>query len=81
LAKVPPDQDWTTYLNPQSLERITGCRIEPSLTHAIPGSRYQFERLGYFCVDSDSTPDRAVFNRTVPLKDAWARIDKSQRIP
>ena len=81
LAKVPPDHDWTTYLNPQSLERITGCRIEPSLTHAIPGSRYQFERLGYFCVDSDSSPERAVFNRTVPLKDTWARIDKSQRIP
>jgi glutaminyl-tRNA synthetase len=81
LAKVPPDQDWTTYLNPQSLERIAGCRIEPSLNHAIPGSRYQFERLGYFCVDLDSSPGKAVFNRTVPLKDVWARIDKSQHIP
>jgi glutaminyl-tRNA synthetase len=79
LAKVPPDQDWTTYLNSQSLERITGCRIEPSLKHAIPGSRYQFERLGYFCVDPDSSPGTAVFNRTVPLKDPWARIDKSQQ--
>ena len=79
LAKVPSDHDWTTYLNPRSLERITGCRIEPSLQHAIPGSRFQFERLGYFCVDSDSSPAKAVFNRTVALKDAWARIDKSQQ--
>lgn len=79
LAKVPPDQDWTTYLNSQSLERITGCRIEPSLKHTTPGSRYQFERLGYFCVDPDSSPGTAVFNRTVPLKDPWARIDKSQQ--
>jgi glutaminyl-tRNA synthetase len=79
LAKVPPDQDWTTYLNSQSLERITGCRMEPSLIRAIPGSRYQFERLGYFCVDPDSSPGTTVFNRTVPLKDPWARIDKSQQ--
>ena len=79
LAKVPPDHDWTTYLNPQSLERITGCRIEPSLKQATPGSRYQFERLGYFCVDSDSSRGPTVFNRTVALKDAWARIDKSQQ--
>jgi glutaminyl-tRNA synthetase len=79
LAKVPPDHDWTMYLNPQSLERITGCRIEPSLKHATPGSRYQFERLGYFCVDPDSSRGTMVFNRTVPLKDAWAKIDKSQQ--
>jgi glutaminyl-tRNA synthetase len=79
LAKVPPDQDWTTYLNSESLERITACRIEPSLKHAIPGSRYQFERLGYFCVDPNSSPGTTVFNRTVPLKDSWARIDKSQQ--
>ena len=51
LAKVPPDQDWTTYLNPNSLERITGCLVEPSLRQTVPGTRYQFERLGYFCVD------------------------------
>jgi glutaminyl-tRNA synthetase len=79
LAKVPPDRDWTTYVNPQSLERVTGCRIEPSLNAAAPGSRYQFERLGYFCVDPDSSRGTAVFNRTVPLKDAWAKIDKSQQ--
>jgi glutaminyl-tRNA synthetase len=79
LANVPLNHDWTTYLNPQSLERITGCRIEPSLKHAAPGSRYQFERLGYFCVDPDSSQGTVVFNRTVPLKDAWAKIDKSQQ--
>lgn len=79
LAKVPPDHDWTTYLNPQSLERITGCRIEPSLKQATPGSRYQFERLGYFCVDPDSFRGTPVFNRTVPLKDSWAKADKSQQ--
>jgi glutaminyl-tRNA synthetase len=79
LAKVTPDQEWTTYVNPQSMERVTGCRIEPSLNAAAPGSRYQFERLGYFCVDPDSSRGTAVFNRTVPLKDAWAKIDKSQQ--
>jgi glutaminyl-tRNA synthetase len=76
LSKVPADHDWTTYLNPQSLERLTGCRIEPSLKGAAPGSRFQFERLGYFCVDIESTTDSPIFNRTVPLKDAWAKIEK-----
>ena len=61
-------------LNPASLERVTGCRIEPSLTTAAPGTRCQFERLGYFCVDPDSRPGAPVFNRTVTLKDAWAKI-------
>ncbi len=78
LAKVPPDQDWTTYLNPTSLERITGCLVEPSLRQTTPGARYQFERLGYFCTDIDSTTEALVFNRTVPLKDAWAKIEKAQ---
>lgn len=76
LSKVPADHDWTTYLNPQSLERLTGCRIEPSLKGVAPGSRFQFERLGYFCVDLESTADSPIFNRTVPLKDAWAKIEK-----
>ena len=76
LSKVPADHDWTTYLNPQSLEQLTGCRMEPSLKHASPGSRFQFERIGYFCVDQDSTPARPVFNRTVSLKDAWAKLEK-----
>jgi glutaminyl-tRNA synthetase len=78
LSKVPSDHDWTKYLNPQSLERVTGCQVEPSLKSAEPGARYQFERLGYFCADPDSTVDSPVFNRTVSLKDAWARIEKGQ---
>ena len=78
LSSVPQDQDWTAYLNPQSLERLTGCLVEPSLKSAGPGSRFQFERLGYFSVDPDSSPDRLVLNRTVSLKDAWARLDKRQ---
>lgn len=78
LSKVPPNHDWTTYLNPQSLERLTGCRVEPSLKSAVPGARFQFERLGYFCADLDSTSSSLVFNRTVSLKDAWAKIEKGQ---
>jgi len=73
LAKVPPDHDWTTYLNPRSLERLSGCQVEPSLRDTPSGARFQFERLGYFCVDPDSTPGTPVFNRTVSLKDAWAK--------
>jgi glutaminyl-tRNA synthetase len=68
-------KDWKTFLNPASLERLTGCRLEPSLAALPEGSRVQFERLGYFCVDPDSTPGTPVFNRTVTLKDAWARIE------
>ena len=55
---------------------LTGCCVEPSLAGAAPGSRFQFERLGYFCVDPDSTPERPVFNRTVSLDDTWAKIEK-----
>ena len=61
-------------LNPESFARLTGCRVEPSLADAGPGMRFQFERLGYFCVDPDSRPGAPVFNRTVTLKDTWARI-------
>jgi len=78
LAKMPPDHDWTTYLNPASLERITNCLVEPSLRQTVPGTRYQFERLGYFCTDTDSTAEAPIFNRTVSLKDAWAKIEKAQ---
>ncbi|HXG21340.1 MAG TPA: glutamine--tRNA ligase/YqeY domain fusion protein [Methylomirabilota bacterium] len=67
-------EDFTTVLNPHSLEVVTSCRVEPSLATAAEGSRYQFERLGYFCVDPDSRPGAPVFNRTVTLKDTWARI-------
>ncbi|MDF0642982.1 MAG: glutamine--tRNA ligase/YqeY domain fusion protein [Nitrospira sp.] len=76
LAKVPPDHDWTAYLNPQSLEVLTGCLVEPSLNQVVPGAKFQFERLGYFCADSDSMPGKPVFNRTVSLKDAWAKAVK-----
>ncbi|MEO8076582.1 MAG: glutamine--tRNA ligase/YqeY domain fusion protein [Acidobacteriota bacterium] len=62
-------------LNPASLEVLTNAKLEPSVARAVPGTRYQFERLGYFCVDADSAPGRLVFNRTVTLKDAWARIE------
>ena len=61
-------------VNPNSLERVIGCKIEPALAEAPPGARFQFERLGYFCVDPDSRPGAPVFNRTVTLKDTWARI-------
>lgn len=71
------DEDWKASLNPNSLERLTDCRIEPSVRGALPGTRYQFERVGYFCVDPDSTPERLVFNRTVSLRDTWAKIEKA----
>ncbi len=71
--------DFTTSLNPKSLEVLTECRLEPSLAGASPGSRYQFERQGYFCVDADTRPGALVFNRTVTLRDTWARIEKGQK--
>ena len=77
---VPEGLDWTANLNPQSLEELTGCRVEPLLINAKAGERYQFERLGYFCVDNvDSSPERLVFNRAVTLRDTWAKIEKSGR--
>jgi glutaminyl-tRNA synthetase len=72
-------QDFISNLNPGSLEVLTGCKLEPSLLDAREGGRYQFERLGYFCVDPDTTPGKLVFNRTVALRDTWARIEKTQR--
>jgi glutaminyl-tRNA synthetase len=73
-------EDFREYLNPSSLEILHPCYVENSLRAAQPGQRYQFERLGYFCVDSkDSTPEKPVFNRTVPLRDSWAKIEKAQR--
>ena len=71
-------QDFTANLNPNSLEVLSDCKLEPSLANPTAGSRYQFERLGYFCVDPDSTPGKPVFNRTVALKDTWAKIEKKQ---
>jgi glutaminyl-tRNA synthetase len=64
-------------LNAESLQVLTGCKVEPSLADAVPSARYQFERQGYFCVDPDSQPGAPVFNRTVTLKDAWAKIQKA----
>jgi glutaminyl-tRNA synthetase len=66
--------DFRADLNPDSLEVLRHCKVEPSVAGAAPGTRYQFERLGYFCVDRDSTPAQHVFNRTVTLKDTWAKI-------
>jgi glutaminyl-tRNA synthetase len=77
---APQGLDWTPNLNLHSLERLTGCRIEPFLTNAKAGERYQFERLGYFCVDNvDSSPGHLVFNRAVTLRDTWAKIERSGR--
>jgi glutaminyl-tRNA synthetase len=76
---IPEGQDFIAALNPASLEVLTDCRLEPALAEARPGTAYQFERLGYFCADAgDSRPGAPVFNRTVTLKDAWARIEKRQ---
>ncbi|HXZ31800.1 MAG TPA: glutamine--tRNA ligase/YqeY domain fusion protein [Terriglobales bacterium] len=75
-SDVEEGQDFTSNLNPNSLEILRGCKLEPSLADAVVGSRYQFERLGYFCVDPDSKPGKPVFNRTVALKDTWAKIEK-----
>jgi len=55
---------------------LKDCKVEPSLVDAAPGNRYQFERQGYFCVDLDSTPEKPVFNMTVPLRDTWAKISQ-----
>jgi glutaminyl-tRNA synthetase len=75
---VKEGQDFTATLNPQSLEVIAEAKLEPLLANAAVGSRYQFERLGYFCVDPDSKAGRPVFNRTVALKDTWAKVEKKQ---
>ena len=69
--------DFAEHLNPKALEILRGCRLEPSLTDAVPGSRFQFERTGYFCVDAvDSSDNVLIFNRTVTLRDSWAKIAK-----
>ena len=83
FTKEDPDQaedgkDFISNLNPKSLEMIANAKLEPSLANAAAGSRYQFERLGYFCVDSESKPGKPVFNRTVALKDTWAKVEKKQ---
>jgi glutaminyl-tRNA synthetase len=77
-SDVEEGQDVLDNLNPNSLEIIADAKVEPSLASATAATRYQFERLGYFCVDPDSKPGSPVFNRTVALKDAWARVEKKQ---
>jgi len=72
------DMDARREINPDSLKVLTACKVEPSLKGAAPESRYQFERTGYFCVDaSNATSDHLAFNRTVPLRDTWAKIEKT----
>ena len=77
--EVPEDRDFLSSLNPDSLQILSGCWVEPSLANARVGNIYQLERQGYFCVDPDTTNGTLVFNRTVSLKDEWARIEKAQR--
>jgi len=77
--EVEQGSDFTANLNPDSLERLTDCRVEPGLAGASPGSRYQFMRKGYFCVDPDSSGGKLVFNDTVSLRDTWAKIQKRRR--
>jgi glutaminyl-tRNA synthetase len=74
--QVEEGQEFTANLNPQSLEVVRGAKLEPSLRGAAAGSSYQFERLGYFSVDPDTQPEKLVFNRTVALRDTWAKIEK-----
>ncbi|MGB6941908.1 MAG: glutamine--tRNA ligase/YqeY domain fusion protein [Bryobacteraceae bacterium] len=74
--QVEEGQDFTANLNPHSLEVVSGAKLEPSLRQAKPGAGYQFERLGYFSVDPDTTLEKLVFNRTVALRDTWAKIEK-----
>ena len=77
VADIPDGEDWKTYLNPTSLEVVADAKLERSLATSQPGDRCQFERLGYFCADAkDSKPGSLVFNRTVTLKDTWAKIEK-----
>ena len=76
---VGEGKNFTDNLNPHSLDVISDCRVEPSLADAAPGDRFQFERLGYFCADTDSTDSNLIFNRTVTLRDTWAKIQKRQQ--
>jgi glutaminyl-tRNA synthetase len=84
FTKEDPDDvaeggEFTDNLNPNSLEVLANCKLEPSLAAAAPGTRYQLERLGYFCVDRDSSPQKLVLNRTVALRDTWAKIEKKAK--
>jgi glutaminyl-tRNA synthetase len=67
------DKDFKEFLNPDSLKALKNCKLEPALKTAKPGDKFQFQRLGYFCVDPDTTDIRPIFNRTVPLRDSWSK--------
>jgi len=75
-AEEKEGEDFRSFLNPDSLQVITSCKVEPGLAGSRPGDRFQFLRQGYFCVDPDSREEELVFNRTVSLKDTWAKIEK-----
>ncbi len=77
LNDLEEGEDWKSFLNPDSVQILKSCRVEPILSMSKPGDRYQFERQGYFCVDPDSTSQKLVFNRTVTLKDTWAKIEQT----
>ena len=77
LSNLEEGEDWKSYLNPDSMQVLKGCCLEPILSGARPGDRFQFERQGYFCVDPDSTAQKLIFNRTVTLKDTWAKIEQT----
>ncbi|MEW6127216.1 MAG: glutamine--tRNA ligase/YqeY domain fusion protein [Acidobacteriota bacterium] len=77
--EVEEGQEFTVNLNPHSLEALTGCKVEPGLKTAAVGARFQFERLGYFCVDPDSTAEQLVFNRTIGLRDTWSKIEQRSK--
>lgn len=77
--EVAEGTDFQSNINPNSLEILKSCKLEPSLAQASPGRRFQFERLGYFTVDTDSSEEKLVFNRTVTLRDTWAKIEKKQQ--
>ena len=74
------EADFKDFLNPDSLEILSSCKVEPAVQNLKSLDRFQFERLGYFCIDSDTTKDTLVINRTVGLRDSWAKIQKKQQI-
>ena len=77
---VPEGRDWMTNINPKSLERLNSCYVEPYLAQTKPGERYQFERLGYFCLDGEAlSADKLIFNRSVTLRDTWAKMAKTTK--
>jgi glutaminyl-tRNA synthetase len=76
--EVEEGQDFTANLNPNSLEVLSGCKVEPSLKDVAAGARLQFERLGYFCADPASAAGKLVFNRTIGLRDTWSKIERRE---